>query len=174
MKFRLSRGKSNTGAAEEVANSNGFTLIELMVSLAILASLAAALLPMTELMARRSQEQTLKEGLRKIRGAIDAYKQASDDGDIAKVVGATGYPPDLEVLQTGVVDKKNINGGKRFFLRRLPRDPTCNCPDTSAAETWQLRSYDSAFDAPQAGADVFDVSSMNTKEGLNGIPYNQW
>ncbi|MEB0165360.1 prepilin-type N-terminal cleavage/methylation domain-containing protein, partial [Glaciimonas sp. CA11.2] len=90
MTVRLRRVKNGAGATVEITKSNGFTLIELMVSLAILASLAAALLPMTELMARRSQEQTLKDGLRKIRSAIDAYKQASDDGDIAKVVGATG------------------------------------------------------------------------------------
>ncbi|KAF3998386.1 type II secretion system protein [Glaciimonas immobilis] len=152
----------------------GFTLIELMVSLAILAALAGALLPMTELMARRSQEQQLREGLRTIRGAIDAYKQASDVGDIAKPMGESGYPPNLEVLVTGVPDKNNLNGGKRLFLRSMPRDPTCNCPDTPAADTWQLRSYDSAYDAPQSGADVFDITSTNIKEGLNGIPYNQW
>ncbi|PUA18843.1 type II secretion system protein [Glaciimonas sp. PCH181] len=152
----------------------GFTLIELMVSLAILASLAAALLPMTEFMARRHQEQELRDGLREIRTAIDAYKQAADDGAIEKMLDASGYPANLEVLQTGVANKENVNGGKRVFLRRLPRDPMCNCPDTPAAETWQLRSYDSAFDSPQSGEDVFDITSTNTEEGLNGIPYNQW
>ena len=152
----------------------GFTLIELMVSLAILASLAAALLPMTEFMARRQQEQQLRDGLREIRNAIDAYKQAADDGAIEKMLDASGYPASLEVLQAGVPDKGNVNGGKRVFLRRLPRDPMCNCPDTPAAESWQLRSYDSAFDSPQSGEDVFDITSTNTEEGLNGIPYNQW
>lgn len=174
MIFRLKRLSICGSPTRKAVRPNGFTLIELMVSLAILASLAAALLPMTELIARRSQEQALREGLREIRSAIDAYKQASDDGEIAKVLGASGYPPDLEVLVSGVPDKKNLNGGKRVFLRKLPRDPNCNCADTAAAETWQLRSYDSAFDAPQEGDDVFDVMSKNTKEGLNGIPYNQW
>ena len=120
MIFRLRRLSMGGGPTRKVARSNGFTLIELMVSLAILASLAAALLPMTELMARRSQEQALKEGLRDIRSAIDAYKQASDDGEIAKVLGATGYPADLSVLVSGVPDKANLNGGKRIFLRSLP------------------------------------------------------
>jgi general secretion pathway protein G len=156
------------------ARMRGFTLIELMVSLALLASLAAVALPMTELSARRSEEQQLRQGLRDIRGAIDAYKRAADDGRIEKGFDASGYPPDLEVLERGVEDKKNINGGNIYFLRKLPRDPTCDCPDTEAAQTWRLRSYDSASDAPQSGADVFDVTSMNTEEGLNGIPYSEW
>ena len=152
----------------------GFTLIELMVALAILASLAMVALPMTEVSVKRAQEQQLRQSLRDIRTALDAYKKASDDGRIAKILGASGYPPDLEVLAQGVTDKQSLNDKKIIFLRKIPRDPTCDCPHISAAETWQLRSYDSPFDAPQTGEDVFDVTSMNTKEGLNGIPYTHW
>lgn len=152
----------------------GFTLIELMVSLALLGTLAVAILPMTETMARRGQEKMLRDSLHEIRSAIDAYKHAADRGWIEKGLDESGYPPDLAVLEAGVPDKRSLQGKTLVFLRRLPRDPTCNCPQTAAAQTWQLRSYDSPFDAPQAGADVFDVSSKNTQEGLNGIPYNQW
>jgi general secretion pathway protein G len=152
----------------------GFTLIELMVALALLATLAAAVLPAIELTARRSREQQLRQSLRDIRRAIDAYKQAADEGRIEKRLDESGYPPNLEVLESGVPDKKKVSGGAIYFLRRLPRDPTCDCADTPAAQTWRLRSYDSAFDAPQAGADVFDVSSMSDEKGLNGIPYDQW
>jgi general secretion pathway protein G len=159
----------------EHARMRGFTLIELMVALALLATLAMAILPMTELATRRGQEQQLREALRDIRGAIDAYKDAADDGRIEKAFDSTGYPPDLDVLAAGVTDKKSVNGAKIYFLRKLPRDPMCvDCENTPTAQTWRLRSYDSAHDAPQAGADVFDVSSTNSKEGLNGIPYDQW
>ena len=175
MKRALRRAsQSGKGDATGAVKVRGFTLIELMVSLAILASLAAVMLPMTEFMARRAQEQQLREGLRDIRRAIDAYKQAADEGIIEKTMGASGYPPDLNALQTGVTDKENLQGGTRIFIRRLPRDPMCDCPEKSAAESWQLRSYDSSFDSPQSGSDVFDITSTNTKEGLNGIPYNQW
>ena len=152
----------------------GFTLIELMVSLALLALLAVATLPMTELTLRRSQEQQLRQALRDIRHAIDAYKQASDDGRIAKGLNDSGYPPNLEVLETGVANKHKLNGGNNYFLRKIPRDPMCDCPDMPAAQTWRLRSYDSPFDAPEEGADVFDVTSMNTQKGLNGVSYDQW
>ncbi|MDB5774603.1 MAG: ral secretion pathway protein GspG [Herbaspirillum sp.] len=161
------------GAA--LARMRGFTLIELMVSLALLATLAMAVLPATELAARRDQEQQLRQALRDIRGAIDAYKTAADEGRVEKIFDASGYPPDLDILESGVTDKKSVKGGKLYFLRKLPRDPMCrDCEGTPAAQTWRLRSYDSAHDAPQAGADVFDVSSTNSEEGLNGIPYEQW
>lgn len=152
----------------------GFTLIELMVALAILASLAMVALPMTEVSVKRAQEEQLRLALREIRGALDAYKKASDDGLIETPLDASGYPPDLETLERGVKDKLSINDKKIFFLRKIPRDPTCDCAQMTAAQTWDLRSYDSEFDAPQPGEDVFDVTSMNTKEGLNGIPYMQW
>jgi general secretion pathway protein G len=166
--------KRDPRRARRTRHARGFTLIELMVALALLATLAAAMLPMAELTARRSREQQLRQSLRDIRGAIDAYKQASDEGRIEKHLDDSGYPPNLDVLESGVQDKKKMNGGAIYFLRRLPRDPTCDCAGTPAAQTWRLRSYDSPFDAPQSGADVFDVSSMNSEEGLNGIPYDQW
>lgn len=152
----------------------GFTLIELMVALALLATLAAAVMPMIELRARREREQQLRVGLRQIRTAIDAYKKAVDEGRIEKKLDESGYPPSLEILETGVQDKKKLDGGAIYFLRRLPRDPTCDCADTPAAQTWRLRSFDSPPDAPAAGADVFDVSSTSQEKGLNGIVYEDW
>ena len=80
----------------------GFTLIELMVALAIVGILAAGLFPLSELNARREREQELRRGLREIREAIDAYKRATDEGRVAKAADASGYPPNLEVLVAGV------------------------------------------------------------------------
>jgi prepilin-type N-terminal cleavage/methylation domain-containing protein len=70
----------------------GFTLIELLVTLAILALLGTLVVPVFEVTQQRRHEQELRRSLREIRTAIDAYKKASDEGRIAKAIGATGYP----------------------------------------------------------------------------------
>jgi len=152
----------------------GFTLIELLLALALLATLATVAYPLTVLMGKREKEVELQRSLRDIRLAIDTYKQASDDGKIEKSLTGSGYPPSLEALVDGAVDKTDLKGKRLFFMRRIPRDPMCDCADQSAAHTWQLRSYSSTADNPSEGEDVFDVSSHSTQEGLNGTPYNQW
>ena len=112
--------------------------------------------------------------MREIRRAIDSYKEAADDGRIQKSIGDSGYPPTLQALVEGVTDQTDLKGKKLFFLRRIPRDPVCECPELSPAQTWQLRSYQSSADNPQEGKDVFDVSSRSTRESLNGTLYSQW
>lgn len=151
----------------------GFTLIELVISLAILALIATMAMPMGEVIVQRNKEQDLKQALRQIRTSIDAYKQAYDDGHMVKKVDETGYPPNLKVLVDGVVDAKSADEKKIYFIRRIPRDPFA--PDDIAAdETWQLRSYDSSASDPHSGEDVFDVTSQAQGTGLNGIPYKDW
>lgn len=145
----------------------GFTLIELMVTLTILALLASVALPLAELGVQRSKESELRQTLRQIRGAIDAYKRAADDGRIERSADASGYPPSLAALAEGVEDKKKTDGSKLYFLRRVPRDPM-------SGEDWGLRSYESSADSPQPGKDVFDVYSHSEETGLNGVPYTQW
>lgn len=154
--------------------ATGFTLIELLLTLALLATLATVAYPLTALMGKRDRELDLQRSLREIRRAIDSYKEASDDGRIEKSVSASGYPPTLQALVEGVTDKTNLQGNKLYFLRRIPRDPVCECPELAPEKTWQLRSYKSSADSPQEGEDVFDVSSRNTRESLNGTLYSQW
>ena len=154
--------------------AKGFTLIELLLTLALLATLSTVAYPLTALMGKRDRELDLQHSLREIRRAIDSYKEASDDGRIEKSIGDSGYPPTLQVLVDGVTDKTDLTGKKLFFLRRIPRDPLCECPELSPAQTWQLRSYKSTADNPQEGEDVFDVSSRSTQESLNGTLYSQW
>ena len=82
--------------------ARGFTLIEMVVVVMIVGILASAAMPLMALHKRRSQEAELKESLRTLRRAIDAYKKAVDDGEIAKRPEDSGYPPSLDVLVKGV------------------------------------------------------------------------
>jgi len=153
---------------------SGFTLIELVITVAIIAILAVGLLPLTQLAAQRTKEQELRAALREVRTAIDAYKQAGDESRIEKKADASGYPPDLEVLVKGVKDVKTPDGKMIYFLRRLPRDPFFEDASVPAKDTWGLRSYASPPDDPKDGDDVFDVYSTSSKTGLNGVPYREW
>ena len=155
--------------------TRGFTLIELVVTVAIVAVLATGLLPMAELSVQRAQEQELRFALRAIRTAIDDYKRAGVAGHFPVAAGSSGYPPSLGVLVDGVPDASDPEGKRRIrFIRRIPRDPTY--PDAAKAdiETWGQRSYVSSADAPAAGDDVFDVYSLSPSIGLNGIPHRDW
>ena len=146
--------------------SRGFTLIELVITVAIVALLASIALPLAEVSAQRSREQDLRRGLREMREAIDAWKKASDDGVIERKSDQSGYPPTLEALVEGAPDKRKPDAPKVFFLRRVPRDPF--------GEKWGVRSYASSAAEPKSGEDVFDVFSLAEGKGLNGMPYKEW
>lgn len=151
----------------------GFTLIEVLVVIVIVAILASIGLPLAELAKKRQQEDELRIALRQIRTAIDAYKQAGDEGRIERAPDQSGYPPDLRVLFAGVVDAKSPERKNIYFLRQLPRDPFAPI-DVPAENTWALRSYASPPDAPAPGEDVFDVHSKSPAKGMNGVPYAKW
>ncbi len=153
----------------------GFTIIELVITVGIVSLLATAAVPSAQLLYQRQREGELREALRTIRGAIDAYKQAVDAGRVKRELDRSGYPPDLRVLVDGVDDAGSPKEGvKLYFLRRLPRDPFWPDATTPAEETWGLRSYASPPDDPQPGDDVFDVHSRSSRTGLNGVPYRDW
>ena len=152
----------------------GFTLIELVIVVAIVGILVAGLVPLAELANQRAKEQDLQTSLREIRSAIDAYKQAVDEGRVARKADETGYPPSLGALAAGVPNEKDPDKHNIYFLRRVPRDPFSTDPDAPAEKTWGLRSYDSPPTSPSQGKDVFDVYSLSPGKGLNGVPYRQW
>lgn len=154
--------------------SRGFTLIELVITVAIVGILAMTAMPMIEVTAKRQKEVELRAALREIRGGIDAYRRAVDEGKVERKVDESGYPHRLDDLAQGVENRLDPNKARLYFLRRLPRDPFADDPTLPAAQSWGKRSYASPPDAPQEGADVFDVYSLSSSIGLNGIAYREW
>jgi len=147
--------------------ARGFTLVELLIVVAIMALLASIAAPLAELSYQRGKEQELRTALREIREAIDTYKRAADDGKIEKSADSSGYPPSLKTLVEGVPDKSSPEKSTLYFLRRIPRDPI-------SGEDWGVRAYASPANDPQPGKDVYDVYSKSEEIGLNKVPYKEW
>ena len=164
----MQAGLRQTGA------DNGFSLIELLISLAILGLLASLAAPMLDLTLQRKKEQDLQLALREIRQAIDTYKQAVDEGKIERKADESGYPPNLEALYLGVAQSTEEKKQKIYFLRRLPRDPFYPDATAPASATWGKRSYESEYNQPRAGKDVFDIYSLSPDSALNGTRYAEW
>ena len=113
-------------------------------------------------------------------GNKTAYKKLADveNGPIKKIVGQTGYPPNLDVLVEGVIDEKDPNKRKIRFLRRIPLDPMQPVNQVNntngVISNWGLRSYASEANDPREGDDVYDVYSTSKQVGINGLPYANW
>jgi general secretion pathway protein G len=167
--FRQAR---RTHGATRGERPGGFTLVELLAVVLIVAILAAAARPLLTLTARRSQEHDLRAALRQIRNALDAHKRASDIRQIEVAPQASGYPSSLRALVDGVPLAARPEQ-RVYFLRRLPRDPFAD-PRLPPEQTWALRSSDSPADRPTAGRDVFDVMSRSEQRAIDGSRYGDW
>ena len=154
--------------------ARGFTIVELVITLAIIGLLSTAAMPLAQLVAKREKEAQLRSALRDIRTALDAYRDAAQTGHIKLELGASGYPPDLKSLYAGVEDAMSEKKVNLYFLRRVPRDPFFPDGNIAAEDTWGVRSYQSSAEDPQPGDDVFDVYSRSGTKGLNGVPYREW
>lgn len=151
--------------------SRGYTLVELLVVMAMLGVLALAAFPLAEIAVQRDRERELKRALWEIRDAIDAYKRAGDTGSLPRSANSSGYPSSLQAL---VQATPNARGGQaQYFLRRVPRDPFAD-PALPPEKSWGLRSFQSPAEQPLPGDDVYDVHSTSTKAGLNGVPLKEW
>src|SRR5581483_1314332 len=147
------------------ARAKGFTLVELVVAIAILSILAGAAIPLARNVIKRDKERELRRDLWDMRDAIDRYKDAADRNAFQQKVGTEGYPPDLETLVKGV----DANGKKLKFLRRIPVDPMTGDTD------WGLRSMQDDPDSTSwGGQNVFDVYSKSQGTGLDGTKYAEW
>jgi general secretion pathway protein G len=148
--------------------ARGFTLIEMLATMAIMLILAGAALPIARVHAQRLRELELHRDLREIRSAIDRYKDFSDRGMIPVDANTFGYPPDLDTLVNGVV-LKGTSTAKYKFLRRIPVDPM------TGQATWGMRSMQDDPDSKSwGGEDVFDVYTLASGTALDGTQYSDW
>ena len=152
----------------------GFTLVELVVAVAIVGTLSALAVPLLSVTMERHKEDEVRLALRQIRSALDTYHQAVVDKRIEAEADSNGYPATLEALIEGVPDITKPDRRPIYFLRRLPRDPFAADASASAADTWGKRSYASPPDAPEEGEDVFDVHSRSGHVALNGERISSW
>lgn len=144
---------------------HGLSLVELIVTVAILAILSTVAYPIARFQVQRHKEQVLHDELWEMRHAIDSYKDAADRGGIRVDVDSAGYPPDLDTLVKGV----DIQGHKVKFLREIPTDPMTGKQD------WVLRSMQDDPDSGSwGGQNVFDVHSNSPGTGLDGTKYSTW
>ena len=124
----------------------GFTLIELMVVIALISVLAGMGVVMYRNSVQRAKEAVLREDLFRMRDAIDQYY-----ADKAK------YPASLESL---------VSDG---YLRHVPVDPI-----TNSSETWQTVPSEPDPGDPTAEVGIFDVKSGAEGNSIDGSPYNEW
>jgi len=167
--FQLSRSTRSTGGLPLAASSRrgqaGLTLVELIVTVAILGILASAAVPIARFKVQRDKERQLRYELWQMRDAIDKYKDAADKGAFMTKLDSQGYPPDLEELVKGV----DVQSKKVKFLRKIPVDPM-----TGKAE-WGLRSMQDDPDSDSYGGQgVFDVYSKSEGTALDGTKYKDW
>ncbi|MDR3764501.1 MAG: type II secretion system protein [Acidobacteriota bacterium] len=147
------------------SRAHGLTMVELIVTIAIMAILATAVLPISRNVAKREKERELRAALWQMRDAIDRYKDAADRGAFQVKLGSEGYPPDLDTLAEGVT----VGANKVRFLRHIPKDPMTNSYD------WGMRSVqDDPNTESWGGQDVFDVYTKSTGTGLDGTKYSEW
>src|SRR5664279_968485 len=143
---------------------SGLSLVELIVTVAILSILASAAIPIMRFRVQREKERELRYDLWQMRDAIDKYKDAADKNAFQTKIDSNGYPPDLDTLVNGV----DVQGKKVKFLRRIPVDPM-----TGKTE-WGFRSMQ---DDPKSdsfgGQSVFDVYSKSTQTAIDGTKYNE-
>jgi general secretion pathway protein G len=152
---------------------SGFTLLELIIALGIIAILAAGAIPVARNFIKREKEIELRRNLREIRKAIDSYQLACQVGLIGPLDKPPQenmcYPESLEVLVEGVVPPNQVDGKIRW-LRRIPKDPF-----TGNTE-WGTRSVDDDPGSIGMGSNgVFDVYSKSTERALDGkTQYKDW
>jgi general secretion pathway protein G len=152
-------------STEYLAPDSGLTLVELIITVAIVAVLASAVVPMAKFEVKREKERVLRRELWEMRDAIDHYKDAADKNGIQTKADSFNYPPDLQTLVDGV----DVQTKKVKFLRRIPVDPMTGNTD------WGLRAMQDDADSDSwGGQNVFDVHTKSMGTALDGSKYSTW
>jgi general secretion pathway protein G len=133
-------------ARRDTAAQYGFTLVELLVVLAIIAILAGMAIVQYRNSIQLAQEAALKTDLFRMRDAIDQYY--ADKGK---------YPASLDVLVTD------------HYLRKIPEDPF-----TKSADTWQTILAEPDPANPSAAPGIYDVKSGAQGQALDGSSFSDW
>lgn len=126
--------------------SSGFTLIELMIVMALIVILAGIGLAIYTNSVTRAKEAVLKEDLYRMRDAIDQYHADKNR-----------YPSSLDALVT------------EKYLRAIPVDPF-----TNSADTWQTVPAEPDPLNPSIEPGIFDVRSGSDQIALDGTRYSEW
>ncbi len=129
-----------------MSGKKGFTLLEMMIVLTIIAILASISVPMYQAIVLRAKEAVLKDNLHGLRSVIDQY---TADKKTA--------PQSLEDL---------VDAG---YYREIPEDPI-----TESSTTWQLEFGDTALIPDQLETGIVDVHSGSTVISTEGTPYSEW
>jgi len=128
-----------------VIGKKGYTLLELMIVVAIVSILVTLAIPTFQQSAMKAKEAALKQNLFTMRAVLDQYY--ADRGD---------YPASLETL----VEEK--------YLRAIPVDPF-----TRSATTWN-EIFEEQEEGDDSPAGVYDIKSGSDDLALDGTPYKDW
>lgn len=154
--------------------ASGLSLVELIVTVALILILTMALAPTAKISIRRIKESELRQELRHIRDAIDKYHDLASPANGGPPLigpikyGSDGYPPDLKTLVEGA---SLVNSNKKIkFLRKIPKDPMTN------SDEWGMRCYQDEPDSQNwCGENVYDIYSKSKELSLDKkTSYNQW
>jgi len=174
----------------------GHTLIEMVVTISVMAIFASVILPLAAVTRKREKEIELRRALREVRTALDMYHELclSSGGaarpqtppqpgaapveviqlKIENDPGRTCWPEDLEVLLEGA--ETQVPRYKLRFLRRVPKDPFNLSEDEHDGHGWVFRS---STDDPERASgwdrqNVFDIRSASESQALDGSFYQDW
>jgi general secretion pathway protein G len=144
LQSRLKRLRSGPRAGNRLLH--GFTLIELMIVMAIISVLLAIAIPIYQKSITRAKESVLRNNLFTLRNMIDEY-----------TVDKQKAPETLQDL---------VSEG---YLRQIPEDPI-----TGSSETWRITMEDTPIGGQNSSPGIFDVHSGSDKTSLEGTPYADW